>query len=98
MDDLTMHVRQPAINAIVTESQLFVVDAEEVKNRRVKVVAGGLAFDRFPGPLVALTVGDAGFDSGPGEPRDERAAVMIAPNAAWPLSPPLSAMSRTSSR
>lgn len=36
-----VNIRQPAINSVVTESELLVIDAELMQHRGVKVVAGG---------------------------------------------------------
>src|SRR5687767_10386379 len=58
------------------------VEAEEVENGGVEIVAGGFAAHGFPGPFVALAVGDAGFDAGASEPGDECAAVVVAANIA----------------
>ena len=58
-----MHVRQPAVDAAITESELFMVDAQQMQNRGMKVVARGYPRFRFPGPLVALAMGRAGIDA-----------------------------------
>ena len=38
VDDMPMHICQAAVNAVVTDRQAFVVDAQQVKNRGVDVV------------------------------------------------------------
>ena len=58
--------------------QLRVVDAQQVQDRGVQVVAVGLALGGLPGPVVALAVGDARLDAGAGQPGDGRAAVVVA--------------------
>src|SRR5258706_65010 len=52
-DHVAMHVRQSSIDSVVAEGQARMVDAEEVQDGGVEVVAvdGGLG---APGPLVAL--------------------------------------------
>src|SRR5713101_5286700 len=42
LDHLSVDIREPPVTAIVAVGQLFVVDAEQVKNRGVQVVAIGL--------------------------------------------------------
>ena len=73
-----MHVGQAAVDAVVAEGQLGVVDAQQVQDRGVQVVAAGRARAVLPGPFVALAVGDAALDAAAGQPGDERAAVVVA--------------------
>src|SRR5207237_1681821 len=72
--DLAVDVGEAAVDAVVADGELGVVNSEQVQDRGVEVVAvdGGLG---FPRPLVALAVGDAGFEARAGEPGDEGAAV-----------------------
>ena len=48
LNDFAMHVRQPAVAAVGAEGQLLVVNAEQMQNRRVHVVARGFVFHRPP--------------------------------------------------
>ena len=73
-----MHVRQAPIGAVVADRQASVIDAEQMQNGRVQIVAGQ-RLDGAPAPLVAFSVGHAALDAGAGEPGDRRAAVVIAP-------------------
>jgi CubicO group peptidase (beta-lactamase class C family) len=69
IDDVPVHVGKAAVNAVVAELEQGVVDAQEVQDRGVQVVAVGLAALSLPAPGVALTVGDAAFDACSGQPR-----------------------------
>src|SRR5437879_5126490 len=80
-DDVAVDVGQASVNAVVAESEFLVVDAEQVEDRGVKVVAVG-RFDGFPGPFIAFAVGRAGLNTRAGEPGDKCAAVMVAAGAA----------------
>ncbi len=71
-DDVPMHVGQPAVDAVVAERQSRVVDAQQVQDRRVQVVAVGLAGGGLPRPGVALAVGDAALDARSRQPRRRR--------------------------
>ena len=66
-----MHVGQPAVDAVVAEGQLLVVDAEQVQHRGVHVVAVGRVLGGLVRPLVARAVGDAALDAAAGEPDGE---------------------------
>ena len=52
LDDLSMHIRQPAIDAIVPEGKLGVIEPELMQNRRMDVVHGRgmVAVERFVTP------------------------------------------------
>ena len=75
---MSMHVRKAAIDAIRAHRKFFVIDAEQVKDGGVQVVAGGDVVHRLVAPVVALAMGDAGFDACTPEPAHEAAAVVIA--------------------
>jgi hypothetical protein len=51
-----MHVRQAAVDAVVAVGELGVVDAEEVQDGGVEVVAAGGILGGFVGPFVARAV------------------------------------------
>src|SRR4051794_34289375 len=81
-DDMSMHISQTAIDAILANGQLLVIDAKQVEHGRVKVVAVGFIFRRLVSPVIAAPVGDAGLDAGAPKPRHETAAIVIAPDRA----------------
>ena len=75
-----MDIGQAAVDSIVPEGELGVIDAELVKERGVDVVhLGGVgAVERFVAPLIAFTVGDARLDSAPAKPVGEHIRIVIA--------------------
>src|SRR5215470_10013440 len=83
LDDVSVDIGQAAVDAVVADGQLLVIDAEQVQDGRVQVVAVRLALGGLVAELVAGAVGHAGLDAGAGEPGDERPAVMVA--ASCPL-------------
>ena len=55
-DHMPVHVGQAAVDAVVAEREPGVVDAQQVQDRRVQVVAVGLPGRGPPGPGVAFAV------------------------------------------
>ena len=54
MNDLAVHVRQAAVDAVVPEGQPRVVDAQQMQDRRVQIVAVSLALGCLVTQIVAL--------------------------------------------
>src|SRR5688572_13288383 len=79
-----MNVSQAAIDAIMPKHKLLVIDPEQVKNRRVEVVAVRSVGLGLPRPRIALPIRDSAADARAGEPRHRCAPVMIPTGA--PLS------------
>lgn len=77
MDDVAVDVGEAAVDAVLTDRELLMIDAHEVENGGVEVVAVGGAFGSLEGEVVALTIRGSGLDSGAGHPSDEGAAVVI---------------------
>ena len=77
MDDVAVDVGEAAVDAVLTDRELLMIDAHEVENGGVEVVAVGGAFGSLEGEVVALTIRGSGLDSGAGHPGDEGAAVVI---------------------
>src|SRR5262245_39992989 len=73
-----VHVGEAAVDAVVAERESLVVDAEQVQDGCVQVVAVRLLFGGSPGPIVAATLRDAAAHAGSGEPGDGCAAIVIA--------------------
>src|SRR5258708_30155035 len=78
---MSMYVGQSSIDPIMPVNQLEVVDAQEMQNGCMDVVAIG-RLERFIGPFVALTVSHAPLDATAGEPVREREPIVVAPLAA----------------
>ena len=57
VNDLAVDVGQPAVDAVVAERQPLVVDAEQVQDRGVEVVAVGRVLGGLVRPFVAGAVG-----------------------------------------
>ena len=77
-----MHIRQSPVDAVLAKRESFVVDAQQMQNRGMEVVAVGFAFCRFVAPVVTFAIAGAGFDAGSGQPGDKRSSVVIASVAA----------------
>ena len=78
-----MHIGQPPVDAVVAERQFLVVDAEQMQNRRVHIVAIGRIVGGFVGPFVAFAVSHAAFDAAARQPIRERERIVIAAFAPW---------------
>src|SRR6266404_9184983 len=74
---MPVHIGQATVDAVVAEDQPLMVDAEEMQDRGVQVVAVGPAAGALVAELVALSVADAALDAGAGQPGNKRAAVMV---------------------
>ena len=72
-----MHVGQAAVAAVVAEGELLVVDAEQVQDRGVQVVAV-VRLAALSRTTRRSRRGDAALDARAGEPGDESAAVVVA--------------------
>ena len=81
-DDVAVDIGETAVDACGAEGEFFVIDAHEVEDGGVEVVAPCDAFGGFAAEFVAAAVGGAGFDACAGEPCDEASAVVIAAGAA----------------
>src|SRR5205823_6983116 len=78
LDYVPVIVGEPEITAVVTIGQLFVIETEQVQDRRVQVVDVNLVIHRARAELVGCAVDRAALDAAPGEPEAERAVVMVA--------------------
>ena len=76
--NMTMHVRQTAIDAGGAEGEAGVVDAQQMQDGRVQVVAVGFVFGGLVSEIVTFPVTGTRFDAGTAEPGDEGPPVMIA--------------------
>jgi len=61
LDHVPMHIGQPAVDAVVADGELGVVDSQEVQDGGVDIVDLGrvLAAERLVAKLVAGAVGDS---------------------------------------
>src|SRR5436190_8263675 len=81
-DDIPVDIGEPPVDAAVTDTELLVLNAQQVQDRGVEVVSGGHVLNGFPRPFIAQTVSTAGLHSAAGEPGNECASVMVASHAA----------------
>ena len=56
MNDVAVDVSEAAIDAVLADGELLVIDAHEVEDGGVEVVAVGGSFGSLIGEVVALTV------------------------------------------
>jgi hypothetical protein len=71
-------IRQSPLDAVVFEGEFFVVQPQQVKDRRVEVVERVGVFDRLFAKLIRLAGADPRFDAGAGQPAREAVGVVIA--------------------
>src|SRR6266511_560000 len=79
VDDFTVDVGQPALDAIVVKGQLPVIDPEKVQHRRQVIVDLRLLLGSKEAYLVGRAVGVAGLQAGAGHPDGEPQRMMVAP-------------------
>src|SRR5690349_6427298 len=78
-DDAAGDVGEAVLAALKFESQLFVIKADEVQQRRVEVVDMDGILDDGVAEVVCFADGDAGLGAAAGHPDAEGIYVMIAP-------------------
>ena len=78
MNNVAVDVSEAAVDAVLADGELLMIDSHEVKDSGVEIIAVGRAFGSLERKVVALTVRSPGFDAGSGHPGDEGAAVVIA--------------------
>src|SRR5438093_900900 len=81
---LPVHVREPAVDAVVAKSKLGVIDAEQPQDRRMHVIdfRRVLAVERLVTPLIARTVTHATLDAAAAKPVGKDIRIVIAALAA----------------
>ena len=79
LDDLSMHVRQAVVAALIQEGQSRVIDAQALQDRRVQVVhMHGIRGD-VVAEFVGRAVGYSGLDAAAGHPDGEAPGMMVPP-------------------
>src|SRR5262245_13794205 len=78
LNDVSGNVSQTKIASLETIRQLRVLQPEQVKQRRVKVIDVNRLFDDVPADFVGLTDHLTAFDSPAGHPQAECERVMVA--------------------
>src|SRR5262245_36873046 len=64
LNHVAVHVGQTAVDAVVPEREARVVDAHQVQNRGVQIIAISLPGGGAPCPRIALAVRGAALDAG----------------------------------
>src|SRR5262245_24398806 len=82
LNHFAMHVCKASIGAVVTEDKFRVIDAQQVQDGRMNVVAISGILDGLIGPFVRRAVRDAAPDAAAREPIREAEGIMIAAFAA----------------
>ena len=82
MHDMTVDIRQASIDAAVAEGESGVVDAKEMKDGCMQIIAPGDSFDGLVAQIIASAMSNTRFDPTTGQPVHEASAVVIAANAA----------------
>src|SRR5258708_30363198 len=77
-----MHVGQSALDAVLVEAELFVIEAEQMERGGVEIVAVARMLGGFEAQFVARAVAHAALDPAAREPRGERARIVVATLAA----------------
>jgi len=72
-----MYVGQAEVAALEFVGQAFVVDTEQVQDRRLEVVDVDGVFGRVVGEVVGLAVGEAALHAAAGQPDGEDIGVMV---------------------
>src|ERR1043165_518559 len=78
LNHLSMHVRQPPLDAVVVKAKALVIEAQEVEYRGVEIVNRGLVVQRLVAELVRGAVAESTFHPGAGQPHGETLWVMVA--------------------
>src|SRR5688500_10080749 len=76
-----MYVGEAEVAALVAEGEPFVLETQQVKDRRIEVVHGHGILGDVVAEWVGGTESDAAFDAAAGEPEAEGVAVVIAARA-----------------
>ena len=82
MDYLPVHIGEAAVDAVLPHGQFLVIDAEQVQNCCVKIVAIGFVLPTLIAPIVASAMLHAGLDARAPEPGNEAAAIVVATDRA----------------
>src|SRR5688572_3172844 len=78
LDELTMNVGQAHVAAVEMVRQLLVIEAEQVKNSRVKVIDRLLVFRDAVAEMIGRADNRAAFHAAAGEPDAEAVRIVIA--------------------
>src|SRR5205814_6208804 len=72
-----MHIGQPEIAAAVVEGEFLVIEAQQVKNRRVQIMHMHTVLNGVVSEFIGGAMNDAAFYTAASQPHAEPKAVMI---------------------
>jgi hypothetical protein len=75
--NVSMYIGQPVLPALITESQLGMIDATKVKNSRLHIMNMNRIFDGVPTEIIGSAIHATRFDTAPRHPPAKRFAKMI---------------------
>jgi len=78
LDHMSMHIRQPTLNAIVVEAQFFVIKAKQMQRGSVQVIAVGGVLGGFEAQVIGAAIGSAALDATASHPRGEGTRIVVA--------------------
>ena len=81
-DQFAMHIGQTHVPAAESIDDFLVIEAEEVKHRRVKIVHKYFIFDGMVAVIVGRTMNVAALDAAAGQPNGKAERIVIAAVAA----------------
>src|SRR6185369_18019597 len=79
LDDLAVHIGQAKMAALKFEGQTFMIDAEQVQNRRLQIENADRVGDGVVAEIIRLAHHQSAFRAAARQPHHEIARVMIAP-------------------
>ncbi len=74
---MSVHVGQSPFQAVVVKGQTFVVQAHQVKQRRVEVINGRRVHGSFETKFVTLAVADTRLHSGSGQETGKGVGIVV---------------------
>ena len=75
-----VNIGQAKIPAGVPVCELFVVESEQMQQRRVQIVDVNVVFDRLESEFIRGAVNRAAFDAAAGQPYAEAVRIVVAPH------------------
>ena len=72
-----MNVGQTELAALMAISESLVINAEQMHQRRLKIVNVDAVFGHVHAQIIGCTIADAAFDTGAGHPDRKRVGMMV---------------------
>ena len=81
-NDTSAEIGEAVVASVVTESELFVINAEQVEHRRMQIIHVDPVFDGLVAELIGRAVMHAALHAAAGHPESEAVRIVIASDAA----------------